>query len=71
MAAVRSKIQDGLPVADKEVLTDEKIQSLLLEAEQRLLNQSLEISRVDANDNDLLTLAEEPKVDTRVRYVCP
>lgn len=68
MAAVNSQMQKVLPVAaEKEILSEEKIQALLLEAEQRLLKKSVELSKIDGEDNDVLTLVEEPKVETRVR----
>ncbi|EAS37213.3 rRNA processing protein Fcf2 [Coccidioides immitis RS] len=68
MVAVDSPMQECLHPGDaEEILSEEKIQALLLEAEQRLLKQAAENNKAEAEGEDQLRLLEEPKVEARVR----
>ncbi|KAI1924579.1 dTDP-fucopyranose mutase [Ophidiomyces ophidiicola] len=59
-------LQPLLDIGDDKILSDDKIQALLLEAEQRLLQKSAETNKGDNADNGHLSLVETPKSETRV-----
>ncbi|EEP78323.1 hypothetical protein UREG_03169 [Uncinocarpus reesii 1704] len=51
----------------REILSKEEIQALLLEAEQRLLRNSSDNSKVETEQADHLALTEKPQPEARVR----
>ncbi|WEW61859.1 dTDP-fucopyranose mutase [Emydomyces testavorans] len=61
-------MQKSLQTEDEnEPLSDEQIQALLVEAEQRLLKKFAEDNQREVEEKDHLSLTEKPKAETRVR----